>query len=305
MRIVVGLGGNALLRRGEPLTHQAQLSNVIRAAAALGALAREHEVIVTHGNGPQVGLLALQDQAMPGAGDFPLDVLSAQTEGMIGYLLSQELRNVLPDRRVATLLTQVVVDPRDPAFDEPTKPVGPVYSRARADELVATKGWRVRADGEGYRRVVPSPLPLRVLEIDSIRLLADAATIVVCAGGGGIPVALDESGRAHGVEAVIDKDTVAALLAVELEASALILLTDVSGVFEAWGSPAARRIATTTPDELAALELPAGSMGPKAEAAADFVRRTGGVAGIGTIEEASAILSGEAGTVVRAASSTA
>jgi carbamate kinase len=265
---VVGLGGNALLRKGEPLTHEAQLENVAGAAAALGGLAREHEIVVTHGNGPQVGLLALQDQATPGSGDFPLDVLNAETEGMIGYLLAQEIRNVLPERRVATILTQVVVDPDDPAFGEPTKPV-------------------------------PSPLPLRVLEIDSIRLLVDAGTIVVCAGGGGIPVAFDASGRARGVEAVIDKDRATALLAVELDADALILLTDVAGIFEEWGTPSARQVGAVTPEDLAVLELPAGSMRPKAEAAADFVRRTGGIAGIGAIEDAEAIVRGEAGTVVR------
>lgn len=298
MRVVVGLGGNALLRRGEPLTHEAQRENVVRAAAALGVLAREHDIVVTHGNGPQVGLLALQDEAMPGTGDFPLDVLGAETEGMIGYLLTRELRNVLPGRSVATVLTQVVVDVDDPAFQDPSKPVGPVYAAARAKHLSEVQGWRLAPDGVGFRRVVPSPTPLRILEIDAIRLLAEAGTLVVCAGGGGIPVALDASGRLSGVEAVIDKDKAAALLAAELEAEGLLLLTDVAGVFDGWGTGTARILEKLTPQDIASLELPRGSMGTKVEAAAGFVRETGGIAGIGRIEEASEILRGVAGTVV-------
>ena len=234
MRVVVGLGGNALLRRGEPLTHEAQHRNVIGAVAALREVANEHQIVVTHGNGPQVGLLAIQDEAMPGAGDFPLDVLSAETEGMIGYMLAQELRNQLPDRRVASILTQVEVDADDPAFTRPVKPVGPVYPRDQAEKLVGARGWRIAPDGSGFRRVVPSPAPLRLLEIDTLRLLVDAGTIVVCAGGGGIPVVFDGWGRVHGVEAVVDKDRAAALLAEELEADALLLLTDVEGVMEGW-----------------------------------------------------------------------
>jgi carbamate kinase len=298
---VVGLGGNALLRRGEPLTHEAQHRNVIKAVAALREVGREHEMVVTHGNGPQVGLLAILDEAMPGAGDFPLDVLSAETEGMIGYLLAQELRNQLPDRRVVSILTQVEVDADDPAFAQPTKPVGPVYTQAQADEVVRSRGWRIAPDGSGFRRVVPSPAPLRLLEIDTLRLLVDAGTLVVCAGGGGIPVVFDRGGRAHGVEAVVDKDRAAALLAEELEADALLLLTDVPGVMEGWGTPAARLLSNTTDAELLEMDLSDGSMGPKARAAANFVQRTGGVAAIGAVEDAAAILRGEAGTFVASA----
>jgi carbamate kinase len=298
VRVVVGLGGNALLRRGEPLTHEVQRRNVIRAVEALADVAREHDLVITHGNGPQVGLLAILDQAVPGSGGFPLDVLNAETEGMIGYLLAQELRNELPGRRVATVLTQVEVDPKDPAFGEPTKPVGPFYTREQAQELAGSRGWRVEADGDGYRRVVPSPAPLRLLEIDTIRLLVGAGTVVVCAGGGGIPVVFDGWGRAHGVEAVVDKDRAAALVAEELGAEALLLLTDVEGIYEDWDTPDRRLLTEVTPDALVALDLADGSMGPKAAAAADFAERTGGLAAVGAIEDATAILSGRAGTRV-------
>ena len=298
MRIVIGLGGNALLRRGEPLTQEAQQRNVMRAASALAAVAREHEIVVTHGNGPQVGLLAIQDQATPGLGGFSLDVLGAETEGMIGYLLAQELRNALPGARVASILTQVEVDPDDPAFRSPSKPVGPMYTRAQADAVVKAKSWSVAPDGDGFRRVVPSPKPLRVLEIDTLRLLVEAGTLVICAGGGGIPVVFDPWGRVHGVDAVIDKDRSAALLARELAADMLLLLTDVPCVYTDWGGPSAKALARVTPGELRALALPDGSMGPKVEAAADFVERTGGLAAIGALEDAAAIVRGEAGTRV-------
>ncbi len=298
MRVVVGLGGNALLRRGEPLTGEAQRRNVRAAARALGEIARAHQLVVTHGNGPQVGLLALQDAANPESGNFPLDVLGAETEGMIGYLLAQELRNELPDQRVASILTQVEVDPRDPAFRAPTKPVGPVYTQEQAETAARTRGWSIGRDGDGYRRVVPSPTPLRVLEIDTIRLLVDAATVVVCAGGGGIPIVFGAWGRAHGVEAVIDKDRSTALVAAALEADALLLLTDVAAVEAEWGTPRARKIERMTVSEVDAMELPAGSMGPKVEAAASFVRETGGSAAIGALEDAPAILRGEAGTQI-------
>jgi carbamate kinase len=298
VRVVVGLGGNALLKRGEPLTHEIQRKNVRFAAAALAPLARDHCLVITHGNGPQIGLLALQDQAIPGAGGFTLDVLGAETAGMIGYVLAQELRNELAGARVASVLTQVEVDPADPAFRSPFKPIGPLYSRERAEALARAKGWSVAPDGPGYRRVVPSPRPLRVLEIETIRLLAEAGTLVVCAGGGGIPVVVDPFGRVHGVEAVIDKDRSAALVAEELGAEALLLLTDTPAIFAGWGTGDARPLARATPAELRALRLPEGSMGPKAEAAADFVERTGGLAAIGALGDAAAVLRGEAGTRV-------
>jgi len=298
MKIVVGLGGNALLRRGEPLTAEVQRRNVARAADALDELAREHDLVLTHGNGPQVGLLALQNTAVAGAGHFPLDVLGAESEGMIGYMIAQELRNRLPDRPVATVLTQVEVDPDDPAFATPTKPVGPVYTDEQARELARTRGWDVAPDGDGYRRVVPSPTPLRVLEIDTIRLLVDVGTMVVCAGGGGIPVVFDPLGRVHGVEAVIDKDCSTALVARELDADALLLLTDVAAVHAGWRTPAARPLRRVTPAELARYDFPEGSMAPKVRAATGFVERTGHPAGIGALEDASRIVVGEAGTLI-------
>jgi carbamate kinase len=297
---VVGLGGNALLKRGEPITHEAQRGNVLRAAAALAGVARDHELVVTHGNGPQVGLLALQDLAVPELGNFTLDVLSAETEGMIGYLLARELRNELPEARVVSLLTQVEVDPDDPAFRYPSKPVGPVYTREQAGELARARRWSVAPDGDGYRRVVPSPTPLRVLEIDTLRLLVEAGTVVICAGGGGIPVIFDPFGRVHGVEAVVDKDHSTALVAEALDADALVLLTDVDAVYEHWGEHSQRALERSSPEELLALDLPEGSMRPKAEAAARFVQRTGGFAAIGALGDAAAIVRGEAGTLIEA-----
>jgi carbamate kinase len=297
---VVGLGGNALLKRGEPITHEAQRGNVLRAAAALAGVARDHELVVTHGNGPQVGLLALQDLAVPELGNFTLDVLSAETEGMIGYLLARELRNELPEARVVSLLTQVEVDPDDPAFRYPSKPVGPVYTREQAGELARARRWSVAPDGDGYRRVVPSPTPLRVLEIDTLRLLVEAGTVVICAGGGGIPVIFDPFGRVHGVEAVVDKDHSTALVTEALDADALVLLTDVDAVYEHWGEHSQRALERSSPEELLALDLPEGSMRPKAEAAARFVQRTGGFAAIGALGDAAAIVRGEAGTLIEA-----
>jgi carbamate kinase len=296
-RIVAALGGNALLRRGEPLEADLQRANVKRALRSVAAAAAGHELIVTHGNGPQVGLLALQAAAISGVQPYPLDVLGAESEGMIGYLLEQELRNVLPGRDVATLLTQVVVDPADPAFAHPTKPIGPVYTEKAAAHLAAAHGWAVAPDGAGFRRVVPSPEPLRILELATIRLLIDAGVLVVCTGGGGIPVAIVD-GLLQGVEAVIDKDLAAARLAEDIGADLLILLTDVPGVLRDMDDPDSL-IPEARPADLRSMCLPPGSMGPKAEAACRFAERTGGRAAIGALENAVAIIAGSAGTQIR------
>lgn len=299
MRVVVALGGNALLRRGERPDADAQRANVKTAVAALAPLAQEHELVVTHGNGPQVGLLALQSVADPAlSSPYPLDVLGAETEGMIGYLIAQELENQLPGRQVATLLTQTLVAPDDPAFANPTKFVGPVLTQAQAQHLSAERGWAVAADDGHWRRVVASPEPKRVIEIKTIRLLVEAGVLVVCSGGGGIPVVRTDSGALRGVEAVIDKDRAAAVLAEALEADALLLLTDVPAVMRHWETPEAHEITSARPDELRAEEFAPGSMAPKVEAVCRFVERTGGIGAIGALEDAEAILAGEAGTLV-------
>ena len=300
MRIVVALGGNALLRRGEPAEAAVQRRNVEIAARAVAEVAAEHQVVLTHGNGPQVGLLALQSEAFRGVGAYPLDVLGAESEGMIGYLLELALSHELHGRDVATLLTQVVVDPADPAFASPTKPVGPVYAEAEARRLASERGWTVAPDGPHFRRVVPSPEPQDIVEIRTIQLLVDAGVVVICVGGGGIPVVVDEAGGLRGVEAVIDKDLSAALLARLLHADFLLMLTDVAAVERDWGTPAAEPIRRTTVAELRALELAAGSMGPKVEAACRFVEAARGTAGIGALADAAAIVRGEAGTIVGA-----
>jgi carbamate kinase len=300
MRIVAALGGNALLKRGEPMTPEGQLANVRRAAEALAPVLRRHQTVVTHGNGPQVGLLALQSAAYGAATAFPLDVLGAESEGMIGYLIEQELRNVLgPQYPVAALLTQTVVDAHDPAFKNPTKPVGPVYDRPEAERIAAERGWSVGADGSKFRRLVPSPEPREILEIRTIEILMQAGIAVICAGGGGIPVARLPNGAYHGVEAVIDKDLASALLARELGADALVMLTDVAAVEVDHGTPSARAIRVASPTALSKLDFEAGSMGPKVAAAIGFVNETGGFAAIGRLEDVEAILDGRRGTQVR------
>jgi carbamate kinase len=291
--VVAALGGNALLRRGEQPTAEAQQANVELAAAALRPLAARCELVVTHGNGPQVGLLALQAEAVVDLPPYPLDVLGAESEGMIGYLLEQALRNALPGRTVATVLTQVVVDARDPAFRAPSKPIGPVYPERRARVLAGERGWTVAPDGDWFRRVVPSPEPLEVVELDTIRALLAEGVLPVCAGGGGIPVARNGDGTLHGVEAVIDKDLAAELLARDLGAERLLLLTDVRAV--EWDG---RPLGEVTPAELRRLRFEPGSMGPKVEAACRFVERTGGTAAIGALDEAAELLAGRAGTQV-------
>lgn len=302
MRVVVALGGNALLRRGEPMTASAQRANVRVAAKALAPVATEHELVVTHGNGPQVGLLALQAMATAHSAEgTPLDVLGAESEGMIGYVIEQELGNVLPfDTPLATVLTMVEVDPEDPAFDRPTKPIGPVYSETEARRLADERGWTVAADGDHWRRVVASPAPQRIFQIRPIRWLLEKGTVVICAGGGGIPTMYLPDGTLAGAEVVVDKDRASALLARELEADVLILATDVKGVYMDFGGPDENMIEETTVEELATLKLPEGSMGSKVEAARAFVTGGGERATIGSLEQLDALVAGTAGTRVRA-----
>lgn len=300
MRLVVALGGNALLRRNQAQTAANQLANVRIAAEQLARIALVHCLVVTHGNGPQVGLLALQAEAYKAVSPYPLDVLGAQTEGMIGYLLEQELSNRLPpDRTVTTLLSRVEVDGKDTAFAHPTKPIGPVYSAAEAKQAAAEHGWQMAADGEHMRRVVPSPRPVRMLGLEPIRWLLDKGALVIAAGGGGIPVVRDTDVDAwRGVEAVIDKDLCASLLAQGVHADVLIIVTDVAGVYLDWNLPTQRLVRKVTPEALAGHNFAAGSMGPKVEAACDFVRQTGRRAAIGSLEQIGDLLSGHAGTQI-------
>jgi len=306
MKLVVALGGNALLRRDQPPTAENQLDNIRSAAAQLARVATKHDLVVTHGNGPQVGLLALQAAAYEDVESYPLDVLGAQTDGMIGYLLEQELANLLPPTRaVTTLMTRVEVDAHDPAFQHPSKPIGPMYSKAESEHVASSKGWTMAADGKAFRRVVASPQPLRVLGLQAIRWLLEHGAVVIAAGGGGIPVA--RASRAgdggdrqalHGVSAVIDKDLCTSLLTRELQADVLVIATDVPAVYLDWGQPTQRAIGKVSPQALAGHDFAAGSMGPKVEAARAFVLGTGRPAVIGSLEQIEDMLTGSAGTQV-------
>jgi len=301
MRIVVALGGNALLRRGEPMTAEVQRRNVKIAAEALAPVAARNQIVISHGNGPQVGLLALQGAAYKPDEAFPLDVLGAQTEGMIGYMIEQELGNLLPfEVPFATLLTMVEVDPDDPGFKNPTKFVGPVYDKSTADRLGSEKGWVFKQDGDRWRRVVASPLPKRIFEIRPVRWLLEQGTVVICAGGGGIPTMYEPGAdrKLVGVEAVVDKDLCSELLAREVEADLLIMATDAEAVFTDWGTPKQKAIHRADPDALARYSFPAGSMGPKVDAACRFARASGRTAAIGALADIPGIVRGERGTLV-------
>jgi carbamate kinase len=299
MRVLVALGGNALLRRGEAMTAENQRSNVRVAAAALAPIASRHQLVISHGNGPQVGLLSLQASAYTAVEAYPLDVLGAETEGMIGYMIEQELGNELPPEvPFATILTMVEVDPADPAFRNPSKPIGPVYAEEEARRLAEERGWSVARDGDKFRRVVPSPMPKRIFELRPIRWLLERGAVVICAGGGGIPTMFGEDGRLHGAEVVIDKDRASALLARELDVDMFVMATDVDGVYLDWGTPEARLVRRASPQALGGYEFAAGSMGPKVEAAMDFASATGRTAAIGSLADVSRILAGEAGTQV-------
>lgn len=301
MRIVIALGGNALLQRGQPMTAENQRANIRLAAERIAAVAEGNEIVIAHGNGPQVGLLALQDAAYEAVDPYPLDVLGAETEAMIGYVIEQELGNLLPfEQPFATLLTMIEVDRNDPAFQNPTKPIGPIYDKATAEQLAADKGWSIAPDGDHFRRVVPSPKPQRIFEIRPIRTLVDQGCIVICAGGGGIPTMYDADGKLHGVEAVIDKDLAASLLAQELDADLLVIATDVDGVYVGWGTPEQAKLGEVTVSEIVGMNLPAGSMGPKVAAACGFAEKTGNEAVIGSLADIDEIVKGKAGTRVRA-----
>ncbi|MGZ8475574.1 MAG: carbamate kinase [Candidatus Limnocylindria bacterium] len=299
-RAVVALGGNALLRRGEPLEAANQARAARDAAEELARASLTNELVITHGNGPQVGLLALMGDAYTGTEPYPLDVLDAETAGQIGYVLEMQLDNCIDHQDTVAVITRVVVDADDPAFTSPSKFIGPVYTEAEASEVADRHGWTVRPDGDRWRRVVASPEPRRIVQLGAIERLLDAGLIVVCAGGGGVPVVEDSDGRYRGVEAVIDKDLASSLLAIELGVDVLVLATDVDAVYDGYGGPEQQAIARATPEELRARGYPAGSMGPKVEAVCRFVESTGGRAAIGSLGEVEQLLDGHAGTQVSA-----
>ena len=297
MRIVIALGGNALLRRGEPLTAENQRQNVRIACEQIAKVWPNNELVIAHGNGPQVGLLALQGAAYTDVPTYPLDVLGAESVGMIGYMIQQELGNLVPfEVPFATLLSQVEVDINDPAFKNPTKPIGPLYTKEEAERLAKEKNWSIAQDGDKYRRVVPSPLPKRIFEIRPVKWLLEKGSIVICAGGGGIPTYYDENHNLQGVEAVIDKDLCSALLAENLDADLFIIATDVSATFVDWGKPTQKAISVASPEAISELGFAAGSMGPKVQAAINFAKQTGKDAVIGSLSDIVDIVKGKAGT---------
>ena len=297
MRIVIALGGNALLRRGEEMTAENQRENIRIAAKVLAPIIEKHEVVISHGNGPQVGLLSLQSAAYKEVEEYPLDILGAQTQGMIGYMIEQELGNHLPvEIPIASILTMVEIDPEDPAFSNPTKPIGPIYDEKEARDLAKLKGWTIKQDGDYWRRVVPSPEPHRIFQLRPIHWLLEKGTVVICAGGGGIPTSYKNNGKLEGVEVVIDKDRASSLLAFELEADLLIMATDTDGVYLDWGSESEKIISKTTPEEISKYSFDKGSMGPKVEAACSFVERSGQRAVIGSLNDIEKMVSGISGT---------
>ena len=297
MRIVIALGGNALLRRGEEMTAENQRENIRIAAKVLAPIIEKHEVVISHGNGPQVGLLSLQSAAYKEVEEYPLDILGAQTQGMIGYMIEQELGNHLPvEIPIASILTMVEIDPEDPAFSNPTKPIGPIYDEKEARDLAKLKGWNIKQDGDYWRRVVPSPEPHRIFQLRPIHWLLEKGTVVICAGGGGIPTSYKDNGKLEGVEVVIDKDRASSLLAFELEADLLIMATDTDGVYLDGGGESEKIISKTTPEEISKYSFDKGSMGPKVEAACSFVERSGQRAVIGSLKDIEKMVSGISGT---------
>jgi carbamate kinase len=299
MRVVVALGGNALLQRGQPLTAENQRGNIRVAVKQLAAVHENNQLVIAHGNGPQVGLLALMDAAYTAVDPYPLDVLGAETVGMIGYMIEQELGNIIPfDDHIITVLTQILVDQNDPAFQNPTKPVGPIYDKEQSERLKKDKGWSIAPDGDYFRRVVPSPLPQRIIEMDVIKTLVDSGVVVICAGGGGIPTAYDDDKKLFGIEAVIDKDLASGLLSKELAAEMFVMLTDVASVYVDFGTENQKAIKAAHPDALEKMDFAAGSMGPKVLGACQFVRETGNKSAIGQLSDLTKIITGDAGTTI-------
>ena len=299
MKVVIALGGNALLRRGERADADVQMANVRIAAKAVAEIAKEHNVVLTHGNGPQVGLLALQADAYKDVTPYPFDVLGAESQGMIGYMVAQCVGNDLPDRQVVNIITQTEVDPNDPAYSDPRKFVGPVYDKETAEKLAAERGWTIAADGKYFRRVVPSPQPKKIVEIDTIRQLVDSGAMVIASGGGGIPVIRNDQGKLEGSEAVIDKDMSASIVAAELDADALLILTDAPSIALDWGTPDQKEIKEVSPEKLQEYNFAKGSMGPKVEAVCRFANTGKGFGAVGRLEDALDILNGKAGTIIR------
>jgi carbamate kinase len=299
MRVVVALGGNALLQRGQALNAENQRDNIRVAVKELAAVHENNQLVIAHGNGPQVGLLALMDAAYTAVDPYPLDVLGAETVGMIGYMIEQELGNIIPfDDHIITVLTQILVDQKDPAFEHPTKPVGPIYSKEEAERLKKDKGWAIAPDGDNFRRVVPSPLPQRIIEMDVIKTLVDSGVVVICAGGGGIPTAYDDDKKLFGIEAVIDKDLASGLLSKELDADMFVMLTDVASVYVDFGTENQKAIKAAHPDALEKMDFAAGSMGPKVLGACQFARETGNKSAVGQLSDLTKIITGDAGTTI-------
>ena len=299
MKVLMALGGNALLQRGQPQEADIQMKNVIHAAKIIKMISKHHQIVLCHGNGPQVGLLALMSNVYKDVSPYPLDVLVAETQGMIGYMLQNALYNE-GITNVVTLLTQVKVDTKDPAFATPTKPIGPVYDKETAMKLAMEKGWEVAPDGKYYRRVVPSPSPKEIVEFKAAQKLIEAGYMVIFCGGGGIPVAEDEkSGFLVGKEAVIDKDRAASLGAVQLNMDMFVILTDVDAIYVDWGTKNQKGIKAISPVELKKMDFARGSMGPKVEAACNFVLKTNKTAVIGDLFQGDALFNGTSGTMVK------
>lgn len=293
--LVIALGGNALLKRGEALDAENQLHNVKIAMREVAKVADQYRLLIVHGNGPQVGLLALQQDAYHDVAPYPLDILDAETQGMIGYLLQQQLHNFLPQSQITTLITQVIVDKHDPALKNPSKPIGPVYNQATADQLTSSQHWQFKPDGEFFRRVVPSPAPQEVVELDVIRLLLEHNVITIAGGGGGMPC-VRVGNHLQGLAAVIDKDATASLLAQKLNAHAFVILTDVAGVYQEWPSTTPQLLHAVTVAEMRQRQFAPGSMQPKINAVCDFVSATHKPAAIGRLDELAMILSNDSGT---------